>query len=241
MECCKRKLQGHRPARGCAEIFRRRSCAARTSTSGDRPERDRRPDRRQWRRQVDADQGDDRRAEADFRQASTSATGRSTSPTIRSAWRTSSRSRPSTRTSRSARSSRCGATSSSAGRSPTAWASSTSSARRRSPRTSCSGHRLPRRRHHRRIHGQQAFGRRASGHRDRPGHALQGRPHRARRADGGAGGEGGAQGAGFRRRIKARGRACIYIEHNLAHVHEVADRLVVLDRGEIVTEIAPQT
>ena len=32
-------------------------------------------------------------------------------------------------------------------------------------------------------------------------------------------------------RIKDAGRACIYIEHNLAHVHEVADRLVVLDRG----------
>ena len=36
------------------------------------------------------------------------------------------------------------------------------------------------------------------------------------------------------------GRACIYIEHNLAHVHEVADRLVVLDRGRIVAEISPK-
>ena len=35
----------------------------------------------------------------------------------------------------------------------------------------------------------------------------------------------------FVRRIKDSGRACIYIEHNLAHVHEVADRLIVLDRG----------
>jgi simple sugar transport system ATP-binding protein len=43
----------------------------------------------------------------------------------------------------------------------------------------------------------------------------------------------------FVRRIKASGRACIYIEHNLAHVHEVADRLVVLDRGAIVTEVSP--
>jgi simple sugar transport system ATP-binding protein len=34
--------------------------------------------------------------------------------------------------------------------------------------------------------------------------------------------------------VKAAGRACIYIEHNLAHVHEVADRLVLLDRGRIV-------
>jgi simple sugar transport system ATP-binding protein len=45
----------------------------------------------------------------------------------------------------------------------------------------------------------------------------------------------------FVRRIKESGRACVYIEHNLAHVHEVADRLVVLDRGAIVAEISPKT
>ena len=44
----------------------------------------------------------------------------------------------------------------------------------------------------------------------------------------------------FVRRIKASGRACIYIEHNLAHVHEVADRMVVLDRGEIVADLSPR-
>jgi simple sugar transport system ATP-binding protein len=44
----------------------------------------------------------------------------------------------------------------------------------------------------------------------------------------------------FVRRIKESGRACIYIEHNLAHVHEVADRLLVLDRGEIVADISPR-
>jgi len=44
----------------------------------------------------------------------------------------------------------------------------------------------------------------------------------------------------FVRRIKESGRACIYIEHNLAHVHEVADRLVILDRGAIVSEITPK-
>jgi simple sugar transport system ATP-binding protein len=44
----------------------------------------------------------------------------------------------------------------------------------------------------------------------------------------------------FVARIREGGRACIYIEHNLAHVHQVADRLVVLDRGEIVAEIAPR-
>ena len=39
----------------------------------------------------------------------------------------------------------------------------------------------------------------------------------------------------FIERIRSSGRACIYIEHNLAHVHELADRLVVIDRGEIVS------
>ena len=39
--------------------------------------------------------------------------------------------------------------------------------------------------------------------------------------------------------IKASGRACVYIEHNLANVHQVADRMIVLDRGEIVAEIRP--
>jgi len=43
----------------------------------------------------------------------------------------------------------------------------------------------------------------------------------------------------FVKRIKQAGRACIYIEHNLAHVHEVADRLIVLDRGAVVAEIRP--
>jgi simple sugar transport system ATP-binding protein len=44
----------------------------------------------------------------------------------------------------------------------------------------------------------------------------------------------------FVRSIKASGRACVYIEHNLAHVHEVADRMVVLDRGEVVAVISPK-
>jgi len=38
--------------------------------------------------------------------------------------------------------------------------------------------------------------------------------------------------------VKAGGRACIYIEHNLAHVHEVADRLVLMDRGKMAAEFA---
>ena len=40
----------------------------------------------------------------------------------------------------------------------------------------------------------------------------------------------------FIQSIKAGGRSCIYIEHTLANVHEVADRLIVLDRGEIVLD-----
>ena len=44
----------------------------------------------------------------------------------------------------------------------------------------------------------------------------------------------------FVRRIKSSGRACIYIEHNLAHVHEVADRMIVLDRGRVVSEVKPK-
>ena len=41
-------------------------------------------------------------------------------------------------------------------------------------------------------------------------------------------------------RVSDSGRACVYIEHNLAHVHEVADRLVVLERGTVVAEIKPE-
>jgi simple sugar transport system ATP-binding protein len=40
--------------------------------------------------------------------------------------------------------------------------------------------------------------------------------------------------------IKTSGRACVYIEHNLAHIHEVADRMIVVDRGRIVSEIRPK-
>lgn len=41
----------------------------------------------------------------------------------------------------------------------------------------------------------------------------------------------------FVRNIKDSGRACVYIEHNLAHVHELADTLIVLDRGRVVNTI----
>lgn len=38
--------------------------------------------------------------------------------------------------------------------------------------------------------------------------------------------------------VRAAGHSCIYIEHNLAHAHEVADRLVILDRGAVVGQFA---
>jgi simple sugar transport system ATP-binding protein len=41
----------------------------------------------------------------------------------------------------------------------------------------------------------------------------------------------------FVQRIKEGGKACIYISHNIQDVYEVADRFVVLDRGEIVGSI----
>jgi simple sugar transport system ATP-binding protein len=44
----------------------------------------------------------------------------------------------------------------------------------------------------------------------------------------------------FVRLIKNSGRACVYIEHNLAHIHEVADRMIVVDRGRIVSELRPK-
>lgn len=40
----------------------------------------------------------------------------------------------------------------------------------------------------------------------------------------------------FIRSIKENGRSCIYIEHNIHHVHAVCDRLLVLDRGRLVLD-----
>lgn len=42
----------------------------------------------------------------------------------------------------------------------------------------------------------------------------------------------------FIRSIKENGRSCIYIEHNIHHVHSVCDRLIVLDRGHLVLDCA---
>ncbi len=40
----------------------------------------------------------------------------------------------------------------------------------------------------------------------------------------------------FIRSIKENGQSCIYIEHNIHHVHAVCDRLIVLDRGHLVLD-----
>lgn len=40
----------------------------------------------------------------------------------------------------------------------------------------------------------------------------------------------------FIRGIKAAGRSCIFIDHNVFHVYPVADRIVVLDRGQVAGE-----
>ena len=41
----------------------------------------------------------------------------------------------------------------------------------------------------------------------------------------------------FVHKIKEAGKACIYISHNIQDVYSIADRFVVLDRGEIVSSI----
>ncbi|MBN1409332.1 MAG: sugar ABC transporter ATP-binding protein [Spirochaetales bacterium] len=38
----------------------------------------------------------------------------------------------------------------------------------------------------------------------------------------------------FVHKIRQSGRACVYISHNIGDVYEVADRFIILDRGEIV-------
>jgi simple sugar transport system ATP-binding protein len=42
----------------------------------------------------------------------------------------------------------------------------------------------------------------------------------------------------FVQKIKEGGKACVYISHNIRDVYEVADRFVIMDRGEIVADIA---
>ena len=45
----------------------------------------------------------------------------------------------------------------------------------------------------------------------------------------------------FVHQIKASGKACIYISHTIADVFEIADRFIVLDRGEVVGSIDKAT
>ena len=42
----------------------------------------------------------------------------------------------------------------------------------------------------------------------------------------------------FVNKIKESGKACIYISHAMADVYEISDRFVIMDRGEIVSDIA---
>lgn len=44
----------------------------------------------------------------------------------------------------------------------------------------------------------------------------------------------------FVRSIKAAGKAAILIDHNIFHVYEVADRVVVLDRGKVAGRFRPK-
>jgi simple sugar transport system ATP-binding protein len=44
----------------------------------------------------------------------------------------------------------------------------------------------------------------------------------------------------FVHKIKEAGKACVYISHAIQDVYEVADRFIVLDRGEVVASIEKQ-
>ena len=44
----------------------------------------------------------------------------------------------------------------------------------------------------------------------------------------------------FVRQIKAAGKSCIFIDHNIFNVHQVVDRVVVVDRGRIAGEFNPR-
>jgi simple sugar transport system ATP-binding protein len=44
----------------------------------------------------------------------------------------------------------------------------------------------------------------------------------------------------FIRSIKAAGKSAILIDHNIFHVYDVADRIVVLDRGKVAGRFRPK-
>ena len=39
---------------------------------------------------------------------------------------------------------------------------------------------------------------------------------------------------GFARKIKEEGRSCVFISHNIYHTYDLADRFIILDRGQVV-------
>lgn len=41
----------------------------------------------------------------------------------------------------------------------------------------------------------------------------------------------------FVKEIKKKGKSCIFISHNILHIFDVADRFVIMDRGQIATSI----
>jgi simple sugar transport system ATP-binding protein len=41
----------------------------------------------------------------------------------------------------------------------------------------------------------------------------------------------------FVREIKAAGKTCIFIDHNIFNVYEVVDRVILIDRGHVVSEV----
>jgi simple sugar transport system ATP-binding protein len=43
----------------------------------------------------------------------------------------------------------------------------------------------------------------------------------------------------FVRGIKDAGKACIFIDHNLFNVHEICERVIVIDRGRVAGEFRP--
>jgi simple sugar transport system ATP-binding protein len=40
--------------------------------------------------------------------------------------------------------------------------------------------------------------------------------------------------------IKQAGKSAIFIDHNILHVYNVADRVVVIDRGKVAGEFLPK-
>ncbi|MBA7637469.1 Vitamin B12 import ATP-binding protein BtuD [subsurface metagenome] len=40
----------------------------------------------------------------------------------------------------------------------------------------------------------------------------------------------------FIRKIKENGKSCIYVTHNISDMYSVSDRIVLIDRGEVIGE-----